>query len=65
MNSWSSISEDVKLGENVRLAKFVNLYGCEIGDGNEDWRLRRNPEERPGREALQDIEPLRSYVRVS
>ena len=31
MNSWSSISEDVKLGENVRLAKFVNLYGCEIG----------------------------------
>ncbi len=31
MNPWSSISEDVKLGENVRLAKFVNLYGCEIG----------------------------------
>ena len=23
---------DVTLGENVRLAKFVNLYGCEIGD---------------------------------
>jgi dTDP-4-amino-4,6-dideoxygalactose transaminase/acetyltransferase-like isoleucine patch superfamily enzyme len=32
MNQWNSISEDVKLGENVRLAKFVNLYGCEIGD---------------------------------
>ena len=32
MNSWNAISEDVKLGENVRLAKFVNLYGCEIGD---------------------------------
>jgi dTDP-4-amino-4,6-dideoxygalactose transaminase/acetyltransferase-like isoleucine patch superfamily enzyme len=31
MNPWSSISEDVKLGENVRVAKFVNLYGCEIG----------------------------------
>jgi len=22
----------VKLGENVRLSKFINLYGCEIGD---------------------------------
>jgi dTDP-4-amino-4,6-dideoxygalactose transaminase/acetyltransferase-like isoleucine patch superfamily enzyme len=32
MNSWNAISEDVKLGENVRLAKFVNLYGCEVGD---------------------------------
>ncbi|MGA9062044.1 MAG: aminotransferase class I/II-fold pyridoxal phosphate-dependent enzyme [Terracidiphilus sp.] len=31
MNPWNSISEDVKLGENVRLARFVNLYGCEIG----------------------------------
>lgn len=31
MNPWNSISEDVKLGENVRVAKFVNLYGCEIG----------------------------------
>ena len=26
------ISEDVKLGENVRLSKFINLYGCTIGD---------------------------------
>jgi len=32
MNSWNSISESVKLGENVRLSKFINLYGCEIGD---------------------------------
>jgi acetyltransferase-like isoleucine patch superfamily enzyme len=23
---------DVKLGENVKLSKFINLYGCEIGD---------------------------------
>ncbi len=23
---------DVKLGKNVRLAEFVNLYGCTIGD---------------------------------
>ena len=26
------VADDVKLGENVRLAPFVNLYGCEIGD---------------------------------
>jgi acetyltransferase-like isoleucine patch superfamily enzyme len=26
------ITPDVKLGQNVKLAKFINLYGCEIGD---------------------------------
>jgi acetyltransferase-like isoleucine patch superfamily enzyme len=26
------VAPDVKLGEGVRLAAFVNLYGCEIGD---------------------------------
>jgi len=32
MNSYNSIADDVKLGINVRLSKFINLYGCEIGD---------------------------------
>ncbi|WP_348260821.1 acyltransferase [Telmatobacter sp. DSM 110680] len=32
MNEFNAISNDVKLGENVRLSKFINLYGCEIGD---------------------------------
>jgi acetyltransferase-like isoleucine patch superfamily enzyme len=32
MNSYNCISSDVKLGENVRLSNFINLYGCEIGD---------------------------------
>ena len=27
-----SIAADVRLGQNVRLSKFINLYGCEIGD---------------------------------
>jgi acetyltransferase-like isoleucine patch superfamily enzyme len=27
------IAEDVKLGKDVKLAKFINLYGCAIGDG--------------------------------
>jgi acetyltransferase-like isoleucine patch superfamily enzyme len=26
------VAPDVKLGKNVRLVGFVNLYGCEIGD---------------------------------
>lgn len=27
-----AISEDVVLGKNVRFSKFINLYGCSIGD---------------------------------
>ena len=26
------ISDDVKLGQDVKLSKFINLYGCHIGD---------------------------------
>jgi acetyltransferase-like isoleucine patch superfamily enzyme len=26
------IAPDVKLGQDVKLSKFINLYGCEIGD---------------------------------
>ncbi len=32
MNSYQCISPDVRLGRNVKLSKFINLYGCEIGD---------------------------------
>jgi acetyltransferase-like isoleucine patch superfamily enzyme len=32
MNSYNCISPDVRLGKNVHLSKFVNLYGCQIGD---------------------------------
>jgi dTDP-4-amino-4,6-dideoxygalactose transaminase/acetyltransferase-like isoleucine patch superfamily enzyme len=32
MSLFQSIAKDVKLGDNVRLAEFINLYGCEIGD---------------------------------
>lgn len=32
MSSYNCIAEDVKLGTGVRLSKFINLYGCEIGD---------------------------------
>jgi len=32
MDEFLSIAADVKLGKDVRLARFINLYGCEIGD---------------------------------
>jgi acetyltransferase-like isoleucine patch superfamily enzyme len=32
MTNFQCIAPDVRLGHNVKLAKFVNLYGCEIGD---------------------------------
>jgi acetyltransferase-like isoleucine patch superfamily enzyme len=32
MNSFQCISDDVKIGKNVILSKFINLYGCSIGN---------------------------------
>jgi UDP-2-acetamido-3-amino-2,3-dideoxy-glucuronate N-acetyltransferase len=32
MESYLAIAPDVKLGKDVRLARFINLYGCAIGD---------------------------------
>jgi acetyltransferase-like isoleucine patch superfamily enzyme len=31
-NPYLCITSDVKLGRGVKLSKFINLYGCEIGD---------------------------------
>jgi acetyltransferase-like isoleucine patch superfamily enzyme len=31
---YSRIAENVKLGNNVRIFAFVNLYGCTIGDNS-------------------------------
>jgi UDP-3-O-[3-hydroxymyristoyl] glucosamine N-acyltransferase len=32
MTDFVCIAPDVKLGRGVKLSKFINLYGCEIGD---------------------------------
>jgi acetyltransferase-like isoleucine patch superfamily enzyme len=32
--SYQIIADDVKLGKNVKIFHFVNLYGCEIGDNS-------------------------------
>jgi acetyltransferase-like isoleucine patch superfamily enzyme len=33
MNEFVCLT-NVKLGKDVKLSKFINLYGCEIGDGS-------------------------------
>jgi len=32
VNEYCAITPNVKLGKGVKLSKFINLYGCEIGD---------------------------------
>lgn len=32
MNAYRCITPDVKLGRDVKLSRFINLYGCEVGD---------------------------------
>jgi acetyltransferase-like isoleucine patch superfamily enzyme len=32
MDNYACIAENVQLGQNVTLSKFINLYGCSIGD---------------------------------
>ncbi len=31
-HEYCSIAPDVKLGKGVKLSKFINMYGCEVGD---------------------------------
>jgi acetyltransferase-like isoleucine patch superfamily enzyme len=32
MNKYLCVADDVRLGKNVKLSKFLNLYGCTVGD---------------------------------
>lgn len=32
MNTYQCISPDVRLGKEVKLSNFINLYGCAVGD---------------------------------
>jgi acetyltransferase-like isoleucine patch superfamily enzyme len=32
VDQYLCVAPDVKLGKDVKLAKFINLYGCQIGD---------------------------------
>ncbi len=39
MSDTARIAPDVKLGKDVKLSGFINLYGCEIGDGTKVGRF--------------------------
>ena len=54
---YQRISADVKLGRDVRIHGFVNLYGCEIGDETQNWHLCRDSKGSESRRPLQDIQP--------
>jgi acetyltransferase-like isoleucine patch superfamily enzyme len=32
MNNFNCVADTVTLGKNVKLAQFINLYGCAVGD---------------------------------
>jgi acetyltransferase-like isoleucine patch superfamily enzyme len=32
VNEFLAIAPSVKLGKNVKLSQFINMYGCEVGD---------------------------------
>src|ERR1700745_2849179 len=36
MSEYVCISSTVRLGKNVFLSKFINLYGCEVGDNSKN-----------------------------
>ena len=56
-SNTKSIAPDVKLGKNVKVYDFANLYGCEIGDNSTIGtfvEIQRGGIDRP---EMQDIEP--------
>ena len=57
VNEHCSIAPDVKLGKDVKLSKFINLYGCEIGDETKIGAFVEIQKNASGRQALQDLQP--------
>ncbi len=43
MNGYLCISPDVKLGQNVKLSKFINPFGCEMLDETKVGDSSRHP----------------------
>ena len=54
-SDYLCIAPDVTLGKDVKLAKFINLYGCTSVTRRRS-ALRRDSEERQRRTAMQDLQ---------
>ncbi len=65
MNEYCSIAPDVKLGKGVKLSKFINLYGCEIGDDTKIGAFVEIQKNAIGGTPLQDFQPHVSSARES
>jgi hypothetical protein len=62
MNPCVCVSPDVTLGTEVKLSKFINLYGCEIGMKPRlapSWRSRITPRS----ENAARVQPTRLYAK--
>ena len=57
MNPFMCVAPDVKLGKDVKLSKFINLYGCEIGDESKIGAFVEIQKNAKRGQALQDFEP--------
>ena len=56
MNPHVCIAPDVKLGKNVKMSKYINLYGCEIGDETKIGAFVEIQKNAKGRQELQDLQ---------
>ena len=57
MSDYLCIAPDVKLGKNVKLAKFINLYGCEVGDNTKIGAFVEVQKNAKIGQQLQDLQP--------
>ena len=57
MDTYVCIAPDVKLGQDVKLSKFINLYGCEIGDETKIGAFVEIQKNATVGQALQDLQP--------
>ena len=55
MSDYLCIAPGVKLGKNVKLSKFINLYGCEVGDNT---KIGAFVEVLPGKDGLVHISQI-------
>ena len=64
MNS-SAIAPDVRLGKDVQFSKFINLYGCEIGDGTKIGAFVEIQKNAKRRKELQESRATHSFAKAS
>ncbi len=57
MSDFCYIAPDVKLGRAVKLSKFINMYGCEIGDETKIGAFVEIQKKRNCWAPLQDLKP--------